>query len=200
MTHDKQSPSHEPGASKSQRRKEKVLHTRVSMVLEQELKALARNLRVPVSNLVRTILQDALATAGALGRVAEDELRGAAERLAHNRARLDAAAAVQGQALRESLLARDLDLPPEPVHQGPAATPLARKDDDPTQQHPAGSSRSVLEGVLGFQQMLLAAPTTCSSCGAALQVGETAYLGVRGTPGPQVIIGQECLPEKKEKE
>lgn len=162
-------------------RKEKVIHTRVPTVLEQELKELAKNLRVPVSNLVRTILQDALSTAEALGRVAEDELRGAAEKLAQNRARLGAAAAAQGDALRASLRARDLDLPPMP-------------DDEPD----SATGSDPLDGVLGFQQMMLAVATKCSVCGIALDVGETAYLGVCATPGPQVIIGQECLPVKKE--
>jgi hypothetical protein len=59
-------------------RKERVLHTRVPAVLEHELKRFADNLRVPVSNLVRTILEDALAVADrASGRV-EAELHAAA--------------------------------------------------------------------------------------------------------------------------
>ena len=62
-------------------RKGKVLHTRVPEVLEQELKALAHNLRVPVSNVVRTILEDAVNTVDVIGRRAEDEIRGVAERM-----------------------------------------------------------------------------------------------------------------------
>ncbi len=170
-------------------RKEKVLHTRVPTVLERELKELAKNLRVPVSNLVRTILQDALSTAEALGRVAEDELRGAAEKLAENRARLDAAAAVQGEALQASLRARDLDLPSLPGDE-PEPEPAPVPEPDP--------GLGPLDGVLGFQQMVLAIPSKCSVCGIALDVGESAYLGVLATPGSQVIIGPECLPGNKE--
>jgi hypothetical protein len=60
-------------------RKERVLHTRIPAVLEQELKRFAENLRVPVSNLVRTILEDALAVADrASGRV-EAELHAVAQ-------------------------------------------------------------------------------------------------------------------------
>lgn len=44
-------------------KKERVLHTRIPAVLEQELKAVATALRIPVSNLVRTILEDAVAVA-----------------------------------------------------------------------------------------------------------------------------------------
>src|SRR5580658_9165833 len=47
-----------PGAKDS--RKERVLHTRVPAVLERQLKRFAESLRIPVSNLVRTILEDAL--------------------------------------------------------------------------------------------------------------------------------------------
>ncbi len=172
-------------------RKEKVLHTRVPTVLERELKELAKNLRVPVSNLVRTILQDALSTAEALGRVAEDELRGAAEKLAENRARLDAAAAVQGEALQASLRARDLDLPSVPGDE-PEPEPESEPAPGP------GPGADPLDGVLGFQQMVLAIPSKCSICGIALDVGEPAYLGVLATPGSQVIIGPECLPGNKE--
>jgi len=69
-------------------RKERVLHTRVPAVLEEELKRLAGSLRVPISNVVRTILEDAVSAADAVGRVAEDELRGVARRLEQQRTRL----------------------------------------------------------------------------------------------------------------
>lgn len=61
--------------------KEKVLHTRVPAVLEEELKKLATNLRVPVSNVVRTMLQEAVEAIDAVQGRAEDELRGVADRL-----------------------------------------------------------------------------------------------------------------------
>ena len=69
-------------------KKERVLHTRVPAVLEQELKRLAKNLRVPVSNVVRAILEDALDTVDVVGQRAEGELRSVAERLHRERGRL----------------------------------------------------------------------------------------------------------------
>jgi hypothetical protein len=66
-------------------RKERVLHTRVPAVLERELKRLAESTRMPVSNLVRAILEDALSVAErASGRV-EEQLRHAAERVSKER-------------------------------------------------------------------------------------------------------------------
>lgn len=77
-------------------RKEKVLHTRVPVVLEEELKRLANALRVPVSNVVRTILEDAVQTVDAVQGRAEDELRDVADRLHARRSRSrDAAPATQ---------------------------------------------------------------------------------------------------------
>ena len=72
----------EPGDDK---RKERVIHTRVPAVLEQELKRLADNIRVPVSNLVRTILEDAVDMADRAGRGVEAELHRAATTLSSKR-------------------------------------------------------------------------------------------------------------------
>ena len=69
-------------------KKERVLHTRVPAVLEAELKRFAQNLRVPVSNLVRTILEDALEVADAAGDRVEERLRKAASQLQVERERL----------------------------------------------------------------------------------------------------------------
>ena len=44
----------------TEERKEKVLHTRIPVALEDQIKRLAEALRVPVSNLVRNMLEDAI--------------------------------------------------------------------------------------------------------------------------------------------
>ena len=69
-------------------KKERVLHTRVPAVLERELKRFADNLRIPVSNLVRTILEDALSVADAATESVEERLRRAAEHLEKERGKL----------------------------------------------------------------------------------------------------------------
>jgi hypothetical protein len=69
-------------------KKERVLHTRVPAVLERELKRFADNLRVPVSNLVRTILEDALSVADAATENVEERLRKAAQQLGKERERI----------------------------------------------------------------------------------------------------------------
>jgi hypothetical protein len=69
-------------------KKERVLHTRIPAVLEAELKAAAAALRVPVSNLVRTILEDAVAVADRATGHVENSLERAARSVAAERERL----------------------------------------------------------------------------------------------------------------
>lgn len=86
-----ETPSEEAPSSQDEDRsqkKERVLHTRVPAVLERELKRFADNLRVPVSNLVRTILEDAVSVADAAGTGLETRLKQAATAIEHERERL----------------------------------------------------------------------------------------------------------------
>lgn len=155
-------------------RKERVLHTRVPEVLEVELKRTAQALRVPVSNLVRTILEDAVSAAQAVGRAAEDELRGAADRLGHERDRWTVGANTAGANVGKA----KSELPVEEAEPREAEAPAP----DP------------LEGVIGFQPLVLAVKTSCSKCGKPLDPGSEALLGVRAEPGPRIIVGPECAP------
>ncbi|HVH43325.1 MAG TPA: hypothetical protein VM925_13315 [Labilithrix sp.] len=72
----------------SSARKERVLHTRVPAVLERELKRLAETLRVPVSNLVRAVLEDAVAVADHASENVETRLKTFASSLEHERDKL----------------------------------------------------------------------------------------------------------------
>ena len=69
-------------------KKERVLHTRVPAVLERELKRFADNLRIPVSNLVRTILEDAVSVADAASENVEARLKRAAHHIELEREKL----------------------------------------------------------------------------------------------------------------
>lgn len=82
-----ETPAPDDGASE---RKERVLHTRIPAVLENQLKVAAAALRVPVSNLVRTILEDAVALADRAGGHVEDGLERAARSMRDERARMRA--------------------------------------------------------------------------------------------------------------
>jgi len=183
VTHDKtadDAPEEMPASdeeAKAKSKKERVLHTRVPAVLEQELKRLAQSLRVPVSNVVRTILEDAVETVDLVGRRAEGELRGAAERLANERQRLR----------NRHPRAGETGAPEEPVEHEPsveAATP----------------SGDALEGALGFTPLVLASAARCARTGRMLAAGEEAYLVLFAEPGRQAFVASDALPKNGEKE
>lgn len=75
-------------AAETSSKKERVLHTRVPAVLERELKRLAESLRVPVSNLVRAVLEDAVSVADVASESVEARLKRFAKELEHERGRL----------------------------------------------------------------------------------------------------------------
>jgi hypothetical protein len=175
---------HEPSGSD---RKERVIHTRVPALLEQELKRMAQSLRVPVSNVVRAILEDAVDAVDRVGRKAEGEVRGLAERLAHNRDRLRGMALGRtgDDAKRKAL--RPNGEPPGRAQPDPSHTPASA---------PA-LGRSMLDGIIGVQPLELTMAAQCAVCGRALRAGEKAFVGVRAGDGPPVLIGGECLPTRK---
>jgi hypothetical protein len=88
VTHEKDEPDLADGAEREDAKKERVLHTRIPALLESELKAAAAALRVPVSNLVRTILEDAVAMADRATGHVETSLARAAKSVHAERERL----------------------------------------------------------------------------------------------------------------
>jgi hypothetical protein len=139
--------SADEGSESKEGKKERVLHTRVPAVLERELKRFADNLRIPVSNLVRTILEDALSVADAATGNVEERLRRAAHTLEKEREKLK-----------------------------------KRLEHDP------------LEGIVAFQEVMLAVPAACARCAATLARGSRAHLGIGDGPGERVFVCEECRP------
>ncbi len=72
-------------ASEGQNPERSGSSTPASRPCSKELKRFAEDLRVPVSNLIRTILEDALTAADQAGERVERSLRAGAARLAHGR-------------------------------------------------------------------------------------------------------------------
>jgi hypothetical protein len=157
--------------------KDKVLHTRVPAVLDEELKRLAKNLRVPVSNVVRAILEDAIDAVDTVGARAEGEIKGFVDRLHKQRGELRDRVARREHEDRseEAPSAPKSELPP-----CPAELP------------------EILEGVFGYQPMVLATETSCSVCGRKLPAGSDAHRALFDEPGRRVFLGPECrlVPEK----
>ena len=127
---------------------------------------------MPVSNVVRAVLEDAVTAADVVGRRAEGGLRGWAHRLASERDRLR-------QRVGSSAGSQHDEAEPSGDREG-VVDPLA--------------------GVLGFQPLVLATDAACAVCGRSLEAGDDAFLGIREGAGPKVVLGQECLPGRANRE
>jgi hypothetical protein len=147
-------------------KKERVLHTRVPAVLEEELKRLATALRMPVSNLVRAVLEDAVDAVDTVSERAEGELKGMVSRIHAQRETLRGA--VQQSAREKTATVEAKEAPSCP-------------DSSPS-----------LDGVVGVQRLTLIADATCTVCGRALPRGTEACRGVRDEAGPKVLLGPRC--------
>lgn len=153
-------------------KKERVLHTRVPAVLEEELKRLATALRMPVSNLVRAVLEDAVEAVEVVGERAEGELKGIVSRIHQQRETLRGAVqtSTREQAAKVEAAAAEPTCP---------------------------ETSSDLDGIVGVQRLTLIADSKCTVCGRALPRGTEACRGVRDDPGPKLLLGPRCglLPE-----
>jgi hypothetical protein len=150
-------------------KKERVLHTRVPAVLEEELKRLATALRMPVSNLVRAVLEDAVDAVEVVGERAEGELKGIVSRIHEKRETLRGA--VQTSAREQTAAA-------------------AKKVEASEPRCPESSPD--LDGIVGVQRLTLIADSKCTVCGRALARGTEACRGVRDEPGPKLLLGPRC--------
>jgi len=157
-------------------RKERVLHTRVPAVLEQELKRVANAWRVPVSNVVRALLEDALDTLDVVGAKAEGELREVVDMLTSERNRF-----------RQKSSEQLSKIPGAP--DATEAADTAEQDDEPA---PAANP---LDGAVGVTPMTLVHDAVCGVTGQKLPAGSEAYMVLFDDPGRKLITGKDALPQ-----
>ena len=156
-------------------KKERVLHTRVPAVLEQELKRVATAWRVPVSNLVRALLEDALDTIDVVGEKAEGELRSVVEMLASERHRFRQKSTEQLGRIPGSDETHEKR---ESSHRGATPSPPA----DP------------LSGAIGVTPIILVHDAICGVTGETLHAGSEAFVVLFDDPGRKLITGRDVLP------
>ena len=173
--------------TRSRDRKERVLHTRISEQLADDIRRVADDLRVPVSNLVRNVLEEAFDAAERvsedMGEILDDVLNQAEkaseqfqryqsrrrDREAERRARAEAweetERAERRSDARSSRFAGEAE-DVEPIEPEAAPNPFAN--------------------VVAWQKVVLNTDRRCAATGETLRAGEKAYLGLRedGRPGP----------------
>ncbi|MEX2208474.1 MAG: ribbon-helix-helix domain-containing protein [Myxococcota bacterium] len=154
------------------------MHTRISDDLDEALQDAARRLRVPVSNLVRNVLEDVFDVVEAVtenvGGFVEDVVEEATDlgRRWEGRFRERTAEA----RARRVEVDRD-DTPPAPA-KPPAPEPVARAE---------------FPDVAAWQPLVMNTVHECAGCGRSMRRGDNAYLAVGGLrPGPTFLC-EPCL-------
>lgn len=190
----------ERGRPRRSRRKERILHTRISDQLSDDIRRMADELRVPVSNLVRNVLEEAF---GAVERVSdevgdllddvlgdaegfEEEMRSFARRQRRRRGR-----GRSGRSRREYV---DYDEPEKAAR--PARPAEASSAEPPAKPAPAavgaGASMPFPE-VIGWQSLLVNSAQRCACDERELAAGERAFVGLTEQGMSRTFLCRECM-------
>jgi len=168
-------------------RKEKVLHTRISEHLADDIRKVAEELRVPVSNLVRNVLEEAFSVVetvsenvGELLEEVLDEAELARRRYRTRGRRRERFLEDEGDAEERGEGGEDVA---DTVETGPEAAAAARP-------------RPEFAEVLGWQPLLLNREQACADCGATVERGERAFVGVTSTGLSSTILCRTCTEER----
>jgi hypothetical protein len=179
----------EPGAS-WRRRKERILHTRVSQQLSEEIRRVAEDLRVPVSNLVRNVLEEAFhvveQVSGDVGGIVEEvleEAERARERFRRRAWRHRDHWHERDDERREATAAERRDAPAAERSEAPSAP-----ERDPQRAFP---------GVVGWQPLVLDVERRCACDGRPLARGEDAWAGLTEQGLSGVYLCGACMTARR---
>ncbi len=169
------------------RRKERVLHTRVSEQLSEDIRRLADDLRVPVSNLVRNVLEEVFTVVenvsedvGDFFEDVVDEAEGVRERI-RKQQRAARGSRDQGRRRRRSAPTR------------PAAADVEdelRRDE--VREAAGEASAESEDDILGWQPMVLNRAVACAGCGNTLEIGADAMMAIQADGRLGSVICRPC--------
>jgi len=162
------------------RRKKRILHTRISEGLEEDLRQAAEELRVPVSNLVRNVLEEAVGVVEAVsddfGELIDEVVESAgevADRFKDRHARRRGAGGRWTEAARA---ARE------------RAAGRSERAEPPTAGRPAPGGAPIL----GWQPLVLNAEQRCT-CGRRLAPGEPAHVALTASGLSEQYRCADCV-------
>lgn len=179
-------------------RKERILHTRISEQLSKDIRRVAEDLRVPVSNLVRNVLEEAFGAVEHLtdefgdllddvfedADLAREEFRRGRDRYRGRR---------RGRRRRRG---RE-EAGEEPEREArETAAPDAPEPPEPAEAETAPPSPDFAD-VLGWQSMLLNQAQACASCERGLAAGEKGYVAMTEQGLSRRFLCRECMRERR---
>jgi hypothetical protein len=187
-------------------RKERVLHTRISEQLSDDIRRLAEDLRVPTSNLVRNVLEEVFTVVesvtddvGGIFEEVLDEAEGARERI--RRRSRDRASRPSEGARRESRRSSWADVAEEEIRSDeereghPSRAPGAAADAEPAREPEAREvpPRPAFDEVVGWQPLILNQTQECARCGHSIRRGSRAFVGQTEQGLSRIALCRQCL-------
>jgi hypothetical protein len=184
-------------------RKERVLHTRISEQLAEDIREFAEDLRVPASNLVRNVLEEVFtvvnSVSGDVGGLMDDlveEAEGVRDRIrremrsrrsstrseARSSRRSSRGRSDRGHQDVEEELRRD-----EERESRPAFDKKSERAPEAESTPPGGGTKTAKEArsaaelfpnILGWQPLVLNKDFDCGRCKCVLHAGDSAFLGL----------------------
>ncbi len=184
------------------------MHTRISDDLDDALRRAAEDLRVPVSNLVRNLLEDAFdvveSVTESLGGLVNDvvgeaqdfrdhfrdDWRDQARRAVRDaRERVREARREAGERVREARKrAEDTESSSSPEERAEESVPAAAEDEAEAPRRPLPE----FPGIMGWQPFMLNTTQRCAGCSRSLERGDQAFLGISATGRPASYLCGEC--------
>ena len=166
------------------RRKERVLHTRISEQLSEDIRQLADDLRLPVSNLVRNVLEEVFTVVENVSDDVGDFFEDVVEEADGIRERIRKQQETACESSREERKQR---------RRGRRAAPTGSNAADgsgPPQPEPPSSAPQ--DDVLGWQPIVLNQPQQCGRCNHTLGSGDNAMMGISATGGRSQVVCPGC--------
>lgn len=178
------------------RRKERVLHTRISEQLSEDIRQLADDLRLPVSNLVRNVLEEVFTVVENVSDDVGDFFEDVVEEADGIRERIRKYQETARESSREERKQRRRGRRAGPTGSDAAAIEDELKRDEaadgsgPPQPEPPSSAPQ--DDVLGWQPIVLNQPQQCGRCNHTLGSGDNAMMGISATGARSQVVCPGC--------
>jgi len=149
-------------------RQERVLHTRISEQLAEDIRRVAEDLRVPVSNLVRNVLEEAFDVVETV---------------------TDNVGELVEEVMEEAESARDRVRRRRRHHR-------VERDEEPAADEPV-TERAPHPDVIGWQPLVLNRAGACADCEEPLEPGEHAYAGLTAEGRASTLLCRDCTAARR---
>jgi hypothetical protein len=163
-------------------RKERVLHTRISEPLAEDIRRMAEDLRVPVSNLVRNVLEEAFSVVEAVTDNVGDLIDDVAEEAERTRGRIRSRRHYLRHRRRRRGRHRSYDVGEDSTDSSAPEAPVDRAE---------------FPDVIGWQPLVLNQPKSCADCEEPIERGERGFAGMTAAGLSEIFLCRDCMDARR---